>query len=56
MGNRAGLNAVVNRKYHRELNPGHPARSLVSTLTELLLHCEYLHELDDTYTNMWEPG
>jgi hypothetical protein len=34
MGNRAGLNAVVNRKYHRELNPGHPARSLVSILTE----------------------
>jgi hypothetical protein len=40
VGPRAGLDAVANRKksHHcrfRELNPGRPARSLVTTLTDL---------------------
>jgi len=50
VGLRVGLDAVAKKKKHhypcRELNAGHPARSLVSILTELLwLPCTVIQQL-----------
>jgi len=42
MGHRAGVDTAARRRYPtfcRELNPGRPARSLVTKLTELCGSC-----------------
>jgi hypothetical protein len=50
VGPRTGLDAVAKRKIKshytcRELNPGRPARSIVTVLTELV--CAWVHEKTD---------